>query len=65
MGVVGGGEFILLLFIGVMATGCWSDSRGGCFCEVSSYVEINQGHLVWLLLLIEVLLYRTSKSPFT
>ena len=26
-----GGEFILLLFIGVMAAGCWS---GGCFWEV-------------------------------
>ena len=26
--------FILLLFIGVMATGCWSELRGGCFREV-------------------------------
>ena len=38
MGVIGscssGGEFILLLFIGVMAAGCWSELRGGCFWEV-------------------------------
>ena len=31
--VVLGGEFILLLFIGVMAAGCWSELRGGCFWE--------------------------------
>ena len=28
------GEFILLLFIGVMAAGCWLELRGGCFWEV-------------------------------
>ena len=28
------GEFILLLFIGVMDAGCWSVLRGGCFWEV-------------------------------
>ena len=28
--IVLGGEFILLLFIGVMAAGCWSELRGGC-----------------------------------
>ena len=44
--VVLGGEFILLLFIGVMAAGCWSELRGGCFWEV---VEINWGHFVSLL----------------
>ena len=27
--VVLGGEFILLLFIGVMDPGCWSEVRGG------------------------------------
>ena len=45
--VVHGGEFILLLFIGVMAAGCWSDLRGalGGLCTV----EINWGYLVWLL----------------
>ena len=26
-----GGEIILLLFIGVMAAGCWSELRGGYF----------------------------------
>ena len=29
--VVLGGEFILLLFIGVMADGWWSELRDGCF----------------------------------
>ena len=29
-----GGEVMLLLFIGVMAAGCWSELRGGCFLEV-------------------------------
>ena len=29
--VVLGGDFILPLFIGVMAAGCWSELRGGCF----------------------------------
>ena len=46
IGVVGGcswSEFILLLFIGVVAAGCWSKLRGGCFWEV--YVVINWGHL--------------------
>ena len=32
--VVLGGEFMLLLFIGVMAAGCWSELRGDCFWEV-------------------------------
>ena len=32
--VVLGGEFILLLFIGVMAADYWSELRGGCFWEV-------------------------------
>ena len=32
--VVLGGEFISLLFIGVMAAGCWSELRSGCFWEV-------------------------------
>ena len=34
--VVLGGEYILilLLFIGVMAAGCWSELRGGCFWEI-------------------------------
>ena len=32
--VVLGGEFILFLFIGVMAAGCRSELRGGCFWEV-------------------------------
>ena len=32
--VVLGGDFIFLLFIGVMAAGCWSELRGGCFWEV-------------------------------
>ena len=41
--VVLGGEFILLLFIGVMAAGCWSELRDGCFWEV--HVVINWGHL--------------------
>ena len=43
MGVVSGcfgGEFILLLFIGVMAAGCWSELRGGCFCEVYNVLPI-------------------------
>ena len=31
--VVLGGE-LLLLFIGVMAAGCWLELRGGCFWEV-------------------------------
>ena len=30
-----GGEFILLLFIGVMAAGCWSELRGGCLYVLS------------------------------
>ena len=65
--VVIAGEFILLLFIEIMADGCRSELRGGCFMEVYRfYVEINQVDLVWLLprcwlffegLLIEVLLY--------
>ena len=35
--VVLGGEFILLLFIGVMAAGCWSELRGGCFWSFIMY----------------------------
>ena len=63
--VVLGGEFILLLFIGVMAVGCWSELRGGCFWEVSMFKSIGD---IWFGcsrevgcfsegLLIEVLLY--------
>ena len=40
-------EVNLYCFIGVMAAGCWSELRGGCF--VMYYVEINRGHLVCLL----------------
>ena len=50
--VVLGGEFILLLFFGVMAVGCWLELRGGCFWEVYNVLVLclNQlGHLVWLL----------------
>ena len=50
--VVLGGEFILLLFIGVMAVVCWSELRGGCFWEVYNGLVLclNQlRHLVWLL----------------
>ena len=35
--VVLGGEFILLLFIGVMGAGCLSQLRGSCFWEVIMY----------------------------
>ena len=31
--VVLGGKFILLLFIGVMAAGCWSELRGVAICK--------------------------------
>ena len=41
--VVLGVEFILLLFIGVVAAGCWSELRGGCFWEVYN-VEIVLRH---------------------
>ena len=37
MGVVGGALEIYIgfyVFIGVMADGCWSELRGGCFWEV-------------------------------
>ena len=66
--VVLGGEFLLLLFIGViMAAGCWSKLRGGCFWEVYNVLVMlksirnNLGLVApggWLLLeglLIEVL----------
>ena len=43
--VVHGGEFILLLFIGVMAAGCWSDLRDGCFGEV--YVLLKSIGDIW------------------
>ena len=43
--VVLGGEFILLLFIAVMAAGCWSELRGGCFWEV---YKIN-----WIMIFIQ------------
>ena len=48
--VVLGGEFILILFIGVKVAGCWSELRSGCFWEVNNvltkiYVEI----ICWLL----------------
>ena len=37
--VVLGGELILILvlFIGVMTTGCWLELRGSCFWEVTMY----------------------------
>ena len=38
--VVLGGEFILLLFIGVMAAGCWSELRGGSFWEVYNVLAL-------------------------
>ena len=38
--VVLGGEFILLLFIGVMAAGCLSELRNGCFWEVCSVLVL-------------------------
>ena len=44
--VVLGGEFVMLLFIGVMVVGRRSELRGGCFWEV----YISRGHLVSLLL---------------
>ena len=34
-----GGEFIVLLFIGVVAAGCWSELRGGCFWGTSSMLK--------------------------
>ena len=44
MGVVSGcslgGEYILLLFIGVMAAGYWSELRGGCFWEVYNVLDL-------------------------
>ena len=64
--VVLGGEFILLLFIVVMAAGCWSELRGGCFWEVYNVlVEINRGHLVWLLLRGWLLFGKVVKRGFT
>ena len=44
--VVLGGEFILLLFIGVMAAGCWSELRGGCFWEV--YITLKSIGDIWI-----------------
>ena len=35
-----GGEFILLLFIRVMAAGCWSELRSGCFWEVCNVLVL-------------------------
>ena len=32
--VVLGVEFILFLFIGVLAAGCWLELRGGCFSSM-------------------------------
>ena len=61
----------MLLFIGVMAAGCWSELRGGGFWEVYNVLEINRGHLVCLLpvvglfserLIREVLLYKQLNS---
>ena len=49
MGMVNGCSCIASIHWG-MAAGHWSELRGGCFWEVYFYVEINQGHLVWLLL---------------
>ena len=43
--VVLGGEFILLLlFIVVMAAGCWSELRGGCFWEVYNVLKSVRVH---------------------
>ena len=63
--VVLGGEFILLLFIGVMAATCWSELRSGCFWEVIGDIWFGCSQEVGCFseeLLVEILLYVCKKS---